>query len=77
MEDFAKYPTEIYGEGIRFVITWVIPFAFVAYLPARYFLIAESPAGVIGIECAIAVVLWIIAYGLFQKALRTYESAGN
>lgn len=77
MADFAKYPTEIYAKGIRFVITWVIPFAFVAYLPAKYFLISGSTAAIIGIECGIAVVFWAIAYALFQKGLSVYESAGN
>ena len=38
MAEFAKYPTEIYAKALRFVITWIIPFAFVAYLPAGYFL---------------------------------------
>ena len=77
MADFAKYPTEIYAKGIRFVITWIIPFAFVAYLPARYFLAGVSSVAVIGIESGIAVVFWFIAYALFQKGLSVYESAGN
>lgn len=75
--DFAKYPIEIYAKPIRFVITWIIPFAFVAYLPATYFLIGASPVKTIGAECIVAVVLWFIAYGLFQKGTKRYESAGN
>lgn len=83
MADFAKYPTEIYAKPVRFIITWVIPFAFVAYLPAAYFLGVEglsgvgSGAGVIGIECGIAAVAWILAYALFNRGIRGYESAGN
>ena len=77
MADFAKYPTEIYAKGIRFIITWIIPFAFVAYLPARYFLISGSTPAVVGIECIIAVAFWVIAYALFNKGLSIYESAGN
>ena len=79
MAEFAKYPTEIYAKALRFVITWVIPFAFVAYLPAGYFLGAGTGnhMGVIGIECAIAVVSWLIAYAVFRKGISKYESAGN
>lgn len=83
MADFAKYPTEIYVKPIRFVITWVIPFAFVAYLPASYFLGVNSflgvgnPAAVIGIEWVIAIVFCIAAYALFDKGTKIYESAGN
>lgn len=75
--DFAKYPAEIYAKGIRFLITWVIPFAFVAYLPASFFLKSEASGAVIGIECAIAVVFWCIAYAVFNKGTHVYESAGN
>lgn len=84
MADFAKYPTEIYAKAVKFLITWVIPFAFVAYLPASYFLgvggfFGEgiSNAGVIGIECVIAIVFWCIAYATFKKGISIYESAGN
>lgn len=77
MSDFAKYPTEIYSKGIQFIITWIIPFAFVAYLPASYFLKTNVSAGIIGIECIIAVVFWCIAYATFNRGLKIYESAGN
>jgi len=77
MADFAKYPTEIYGKVIRFLITWVVPFAFVAYLPASYFLMGRSALSTIGVECVIAVVFWIIAYGVFMHGTTKYESAGN
>lgn len=77
MADFAKYPTEIYNRAIRFIITWVIPFAFVAYLPASFFLNGGASVAVIGVECVIAVVFWCIAYALFSYGTRVYESAGN
>ena len=78
MADFAKYPTEIYAKGIRFIITWVIPFAFVAYLPASYFLKqGVSAVATVGVECLIAVVSFAVAYAVFTFGTRAYESAGN
>lgn len=78
MADFAKYPSEIYAKGVRFIITWIIPFAFVAYLPASYFLKpGVSAFATIGIECIIAVVMFVIAYAVFTIGTRVYESAGN
>ena len=84
MADFAKYPTEMYAKPIQFIITWIIPFAFVAYLPASYFLgrtgffdRGSSNAGVIGIECGIAILFWCISYATFHKGIAGYESAGN
>ena len=76
--DFAKYPSEIYAQGVRFIITWVIPFAFVAYLPASYFLKpGVSAFSTIGIEYILAVVFFAIAYVVFTIGTRVYESAGN
>lgn len=76
--DFAKYPTEIYAKGIRFLITWIIPFALVAYLPACHFMIGETVGSwIIGVECIVAVILSIISYFVFKKGTDIYESAGN
>ena len=78
LADFAKYPSEIYQTGVRFIITWIIPFAFVAYLPASYFLNPGVSAwSTIGVECILAVVFFAIAYGVFLLGSRKYESAGN
>ena len=76
MADFAKYPIEIYHRTIQFVITWIIPFAFVAYLPALYFL-DKGPWYIVLIECAIALLLWLISYATFKRGTMIYESAGN
>ena len=77
MADFAKYPIEIYSKPVRFILTAVIPFAFVAYIPASYFLLDKSPWTTVGIECVIAVVFWIVAYSFFKHGVSKYESAGN
>lgn len=77
MAEFAKYPTEIYAKAVKFIITWIIPFAFVAYLPASYFLMEKNPLATIGVECVIAIVFWPIAYNFFQYGTTKYESAGN
>lgn len=78
MSNFAKYPTEIYSKIVRFIITWIIPFAFVAYIPARYFVIQnQSALFSIGIEVVIAIIFWIVAYSFFSYGISKYESAGN
>ena len=39
--------------------------------------LGKTGAGVIGIECVIALVFWCVAYGTFNYGLKFYESAGN
>lgn len=77
MADFAKYPVEIYSKPIQFILTFIVPFAFVAYFPASYFLIQKSALTTVGIECLIAVILSILAYSVFKIGISKYESAGN
>lgn len=75
--DFAKYPVEIYSKPIRAVLMTVLPFAFVAYIPATFFLVNANIWKTIGAECVIAAVFWLLVYSLFKKGLTVYESAGN
>lgn len=75
--DFAKYPIEIYAKPIQLVLMTILPFAFVAYIPATFFLINANIWRTIVAECIIALVFWMFAYSLFKKGLAIYESAGN
>ena len=77
MADFAKYPIEIYAKPIQIILMTVLPFAFVAYIPSTFFLVNANVLKTIGAECIIAVLFWLVAYGLFQRGLRRYESAGS
>ncbi len=37
-QDFTRYPISIYTRGVRFVLAFVLPFAFMNYFPATYLL---------------------------------------
>ncbi|MDD7266669.1 MAG: ABC-2 family transporter protein [Lachnospiraceae bacterium] len=82
--DFAKYPTQIYSRLVRVIITWVLPFAFVAFLPAAFLLERQVPilghdvgAGIIGLEWLLALGICLTGYAVFQRGIGRYESAGN
>lgn len=77
LSDLAKYPLSIYPKAIQVVISYILPFAFVAYIPAKYFLVGGSVFETIFLEGIIALVLWVISYGLFKKGTSVYESSGN
>lgn len=75
--DFAKYPVGIYAKPIQVLLSWIIPFAFVAFYPATFFIKHVNVLNTIGIEVVIAFVFWIIAYKLFLRGTKIYESSGN
>src|SRR6202007_3406092 len=37
-QDFTRYPISIYSRGVQVVLAFVLPFAFMNYFPATYFL---------------------------------------
>lgn len=73
MSDFAKYPVSIYSKPIQLVLSTIVPFAFVAFYPASYFLTGEAALKLIGVEVLIALVGWGIAYATFNKGISIYE----
>lgn len=75
--DFAKYPIEIYSKPIQLILLTILPFAFVAYIPATFFLVDANLLRTIGAECVVAALIWWFSYSLFRRGLTRYESAGN
>jgi ABC-2 type transport system permease protein len=77
MADFAKYPATLFTEPIRFLVTVVLPYAFIGYVPAVY-LFNKEPWGVLA-WLVPAVALWcvVIARFVFYRGLRRYDSPGN
>lgn len=71
---FSIYPEGIFNNALKTILYTALPVAFIVYIPAR--VIAEFSilhlAGIIGVA-----LIWIvIAYTLFYKGLKRYES-GN
>lgn len=77
VSDFARYPTTIYNGFVRNIITYIIPFAFTAYYPARYILRGSNPLFNIGGAVVAAAILLGISIVVWNKGLSAYESAGS
>lgn len=77
LSSFVKYPITIYPTAIRFIITFLIPFAFTGYYPAAYFLGRECFTKGILLTCVVAIVSFIIAYRIWVIGISKYESTGS
>lgn len=81
MKKFAVYPISIYHKGIQFAMMYVVPFAFVNYFPAQFFL--RKPDGaVFPVVClyltpVVGAVLYGLVYLFWRYSIRYYKSAGN
>lgn len=76
LQDFALYPILIYPKAIGIILTWIIPYAFVSFYPAGYFL-HKGMVEYAFITPVIAVVLWAIALKVWSIGIKNYSSTGS
>ena len=76
--EFAKYPLSLYHLVVQFVITWILPLAFVSYYPALVLLGRPSPQLWLGYAAPLAGPLVMVAAALVWRAcLRNYQGTGS
>ncbi len=81
-QDFTRYPISIYTRGVRIVLAFVFPFAFMNYFPATYFLgkadgaLHLDPA--VGLLTPLVGLAWFaVSYAFWQFGLRHYQGTGS
>ncbi len=75
-----QYPIDIFGTWFRMVVTGLLPVAFMNYYPALVLLDKldkASPTWMAFLSPAAAVVLFLIARGLWAAGIRRYSSTGS
>lgn len=76
-----QYPLHIYARWIRTVLGWIVPMAFVAYVPAVHLLDAENPLGLpVWLAVAppfVAAVAALVARRVWAAAIRNHQSTGS
>ncbi len=76
MYKFSEYPLSVYNNFIKFVLIFILPFAFVSFFPAAYLL--NRDYGYLSfIAPLIAIIFWIIAVKLWNWGLKHYKSSGT
>lgn len=78
---FGNYPLKIFGAATSFALTFVLPLAFVAYLPASVLLnrtneLYVAPALAYGAPL-VGFVTFTLAYRFWRRQLRHYQSTGS
>lgn len=77
----TQYPLDVLGAWLRRFATYVVPLAFVAYVPAAYLLDKPDPLGLPAraafLTPAVATGLALAARGVWGRAIRHYRSTGS
>jgi ABC-2 type transport system permease protein len=81
-QEFTRYPISIYTKGVRLVLTFLLPYAFMNYFPATFFLDKTEDAlhlspGVGLLTPAVGLGCFIIAYAFWRVGLNRYQGVGH
>jgi ABC-2 type transport system permease protein len=81
-QDFTRYPISIYSRGVRFILAFVLPFAFMNYFPATY-LLNKTETGLslspwVGLLTPLVGLTWFgVAYAFWRIGLDHYQGTGS
>jgi len=74
---FGRYPLPIYHRSIRILLSWVLPFGFVAFYPATGFLGRDEFRWFFWGTPAAGMVALFLGYRVWLAGLRRYQSTGS
>lgn len=77
ISNYGRYPVDIYNQIIRYVLTWLLPFAFVGVYPSAYFLEKEEWYGYALFTPVIGIAFLTLAIIVWNVGVTKYRGAGN
>ncbi|MBD2865830.1 MULTISPECIES: ABC transporter permease [Paenibacillus] len=77
IQNYGRYPVNIYNKTIKFVLTFVTPFAFVGFYPAAYFLDREGWGWIALWTPVVGIVFLTIGLSLWNFGVKRYRGAGS
>lgn len=78
LNEYIKFPLSIYGKNIKFLLTYIVPFALVSFYPLNFILSKEnSLKWLIYLSPIISVIFLLISLFVWNTGIKKYESTGN
>lgn len=78
IQSYGRYPVQIYNKTIRFVLTWLLPFAFVGVYPASFFLNRQDTGIVMPLLTpVVGAVFFAIGLTVWNRGVKRYRGAGS
>lgn len=78
--EFMQYPMSVYPIGLQIVLTFILPFAFMSYIPAQFLLGVinmEFPKFIIYASPVMGGIVFFISILIFKIGINHYNSTGN
>ena len=77
LNDFARYPLQIFGGVIKNIMLWIVPFGLVIYMPVYFLFSGGNMWILLSIVFGISSLFLLIYVAFFNFGLKNYESAGS
>ncbi|MBB6671062.1 ABC-2 family transporter protein [Cohnella nanjingensis] len=77
IQSYGRYPIQIYNKGIRFLLTWVLPFAFVGVYPASFFLERHADRTMAWLTPVVGLIVGAIGLIVWNRGVKRYRGAGS
>ncbi|REK61566.1 MAG: ABC transporter permease [Cohnella sp.] len=77
IQNYGRYPIQIYNKGIRFLLTWVLPFAFVGVYPAAFFLERHHHLLMAWLTPVMGAIFAAIGLAVWNHGVKRYRGAGS
>ena len=74
---FSRYPVTIFSPLIKIFLTFVMPFAWVAYYPSTWFIGGEDFRDVALFTPLVGICVFGLAYTVWSRGIRRYASTGS
>lgn len=74
---FARYPITIFGPAVRFFLTFILPFAWVAFYPATWFLGSPEFSRLALLTPVVGAVVFGGAVLVWRAGVHNYSSTGS
>ncbi|MGN0584951.1 MAG: ABC-2 family transporter protein, partial [Ruminococcus sp.] len=76
-KDYARYPATIFNPVFKFIFTFIIPIAFIAYYPSLVVLRPDEIPILSWLSPAIGIVFFYISYKIWMKGAMSYSGTGS
>lgn len=77
IQNYGRYPVQIYNKAIRFLLTWLLPFAFVGVYPASFFLNRPDDLAISLLTPVVGIVVCALGVLIWNRGVKRYRGAGS
>jgi ABC-2 type transport system permease protein len=77
LKDYSKYPISIFDPVFRFIFTFILPIAFIAYYPSMVILRPDEIPVLSYLSPLVGIVLFYLSYRLWMYGAMKYDGMGS